>query len=296
MTEPTAQAGELLWEEGRARLHIRSRLMGESLQDKALIRSTYTDREVPVLPDAHLVQIGGASIMDRGRAALAPLVEEIVTARRRHPIVLCVGGGVRERHTYALGVDLGLPTGALASLAWMICEQNAVMLFHLLARHRAIQVPYLHYEMLPVYLQEGSIPIVTGMPNYFLWEHLPKRGRIPIHRPDTGTFLLAEVLATRSCLYVKDVDGLYARDPKTDPRAEFIPRISVAELLAMDLPDLPIERAVLEILQIARNRTDIRIVNGLRPGMLSRALDGDDVGTLIAQARADPSLHPKGDA
>lgn len=257
--------------------------MMESLQDKELIRSTYTDQEVQILPDSHLVHLGGTSIMDRGRAALEPLLEEIVAARKRHPLILSVGGGVRERHTYALGVDLGLPTGALATLGWMVCEQNAVMLYHLLARQRAIQVPYLHFEMLPVYLREGSIPIVMSMPNYFMWEHPPRRGRIPMHRPDTGSFLLAEVLTTRSCIYVKDVDGLYTADPKTDSNAELIPRIGVEELLRKNLDDLPIERAVLEILQVARNRKEIRIVNGLKPGMLTRALDGQDVGTLIHQ-------------
>ena len=283
MAETTNNASELFWEDGRSRLHIRSRFMMESLQDKELIRSTYTDQEVQILPDTHLVHLGGASIMDRGRAALEPLLEEIVAARKRHQIVLSVGGGVRERHTYALGVDLGLPTGALATLGWMVCEQNAVMLYHLLARQRAIQVPYLHFEMLPVYLREGSIPIVMSMPNYFMWEHPPRRGRIPMHRPDTGSFLLAEVLTTRSCIYVKDVDGLYTADPKTASNAELIPRIGVEELLRKNLEDLPIERAVLEILQVARNRKEIRIVNGLKPGMLTRALDGENVGTLIHQ-------------
>ena len=283
MTNPTDDRPDLFWDEGHARLHIRSRFMRESLQDKALIRSTYTDKEVRVIPEAHLVHLGGVSIMDRGRAALEPLVDEIVAARKHHQVILSVGGGARERHTYALGIDLGLPTGGLASVAWMICEQNAVMLFHLLAKHRAIQVPYLHYEMLPVYLREGSIPIVMTMPNYFMWEHLPQRGRIPLHRPDTGTFLLAEVLGARSCIYVKDVDGLCADDPKTHPDAEFIPRIGVKDLLRRNLPDLPIERSVLEILETARNRRDIQIVNGLKPGMLTRALEGEEVGTLIHQ-------------
>lgn len=283
MPETPARASELFWEEGRARLHIESRFTAESLQDKALISSTYTDREVQIIPDAHLIQLGGASIMDRGRAALGPLVEEIVAARPRHEMIFSVGGGARERHTYALGVDLGLPTGALASVAWMVCEQNAVMLFHLLARYRAIQVPYLHYEMLPVYLREGSIPIIMSMPNYFMWEHLPPIGRIPIHRPDTGTFLLSEVLTTRSCILVKDVDGLYTDDPKKNPRAELIPRIGVRELLRMDLPDLPVERAALEILALARNQRSIRIVNGLRPGALTRVLEGEEEGTLIYQ-------------
>jgi molybdenum storage protein len=180
-------------------------------------------------------------------------------------------------------VDLGLPTGALASVAWMVCEQNAVMLFHLLARHRGIQVPYLHYEMLPVYLREGSIPVIMSMPNYFMWEHLPAVGRIPLHRPDTGTFLLSEVLTTRSCILLKDVDGLYTDDPKKNPRAELIPRIGVQELLRRDLPDLPVERSALEVLALARNQRSIRIVNGLRPGALTRALEGHEEGTLIYQ-------------
>lgn len=283
MVESSKHTSELFWEDGRSRLHIRSRFMMESLQDKALIQSTYTDKEVQILPDTHLVHLGGASIIDRGRAALEPLLEEIVAARKRQQIVLSVGGGARERHTYALGIDLGLPTGGLATLGWMICEQNAVMLYHLLARHRAIQVPYLHFEMLPVYLREGSLPIVMSMPNYFLWEHPSRRGRVPMHRPDTGAMLLAEVLTTRSCIYVKDVDGLYAEDPKKNPSAEFISRIKVAELAERNLNDLPIERAVLEVLQVARNRKEIQIVNGLKPGALTRALDGETVGTVIHQ-------------
>jgi molybdenum storage protein len=36
-------------------------------------------------------------------------------------------------------------------------------------------------------------------------------------------------------------------------------------------------------LHLARNRKDIRLVNGLIPGNLTRALDGEDVGTLIYQ-------------
>ncbi|MFQ5415847.1 MAG: uridine kinase [Myxococcota bacterium] len=282
MTNPHPEGPELYWETD-GRLQIRSRFTGESLQDRELIRETYIEREVQVIPNAHLIHLGGASIMDRGREALVPLIGEIVTARREQELVLGVGGGARERHTYALGVDLGLPTGALAAVGWMVCEQNAVMLFHLMAEHRAIEVPYLHYEMLPVYLREGSIPILMSMPTYSLWEETPEQGRIPIHRPDTGAMLLAEVLTTRTCIYVKDVDGLYTENPKKNPRAEFIPNIAVDELLRMNLPDLPIERGVLEILKHARNRREIRIVNGLEPGALTQALEGRDVGTLIHQ-------------
>jgi len=273
--------GELIWEGHRERLHIRCRFTAESLQDKAVIASTYTTDEVKVLPDAAMVHLGGLSIMDRGARALNQLVPEIVECRKRHRFVLSVGGGARERHTYAIGIDLELPTGALADIAWMACEQNAIMLFNLLARHKGIEVPYLHYEMLPAYLREGSIPIVMSMPRYFFWEHPPAKGRIPPHRPDTGAYLMAEVWSMRECIYLKDVDGVYTDNPRRSPAARLIPEIGVQELLEMKLPDLPIEREVLEALAVARNRTSIRIVNGLVPGNLAKALDGEKVGTLI---------------
>jgi molybdenum storage protein len=49
----------------------------------------------------------------------------------------------------------------------------------------------------------------------------------------------------------------------------------------MHLPTLPIEQAALDLLGRARLVTSVRIVNGLVPGNLTRALAGEPVGTLI---------------
>ena len=87
-------------------------------------------------------------------------------------------------------------------------------------------------------------------------------------------------------IYVKDEDGLYTADPKKDPNATHIPRISVQELLARDLNDLVVERAVLELMLNARNIKEIQFVNGLKPGQLTAALDGEPVGTIIFNADA----------
>jgi molybdenum storage protein len=82
-------------------------------------------------------------------------------------------------------------------------------------------------------------------------------------------------------IFVKDEDGLYTADPKKDKHARFIPKITVAELAAMDLQDVVVERAVLELMANARHRRSIRVINGLVPGNLTRALEGEDVGSLI---------------
>jgi molybdenum storage protein len=82
-------------------------------------------------------------------------------------------------------------------------------------------------------------------------------------------------------IYVKDEEGLYTADPKKDRHARFIKTISVAELKALDLQDVVVERPVLDMMEHAKNRRSIRVINGLTQGNLTRALAGEDVGTLI---------------
>jgi molybdenum storage protein len=49
----------------------------------------------------------------------------------------------------------------------------------------------------------------------------------------------------------------------------------------MQLPTLPIEPVVLQLLMNAKLARSVRIVNGLIPGNLSRALAGENVGTVV---------------
>ena len=84
--------------------------------------------------------------------------------------------------------------------------------------------------------------------------------------------------------FVKDEDGLYTANPKTDDSATFIPEITVDELLAMDLPDLVVERPLLELMRNARHAKTIQVINGLTPGNIAKALAGEHVGTIITAA------------
>ncbi|HBK54459.1 MAG TPA: uridine kinase, partial [Syntrophomonas wolfei] len=60
-----------------------------------------------------------------------------------------------------------------------------------------------------------------------------------------------------------------------------IPRIGAQELLNKDLEDLVVERAVLEMLVRSQSVKEIQIINGLKEGNLSRALNGEHIGTII---------------
>jgi molybdenum storage protein len=49
----------------------------------------------------------------------------------------------------------------------------------------------------------------------------------------------------------------------------------------MDLQDVIVERAVLDLMQNAKTRRSIQFINGLEKGNLTRALNGEEVGTVI---------------
>src|SRR3954470_10409165 len=260
------------------------RLVTESLSDLTLQRATEYTSDFAILPWANVVKIGGQSIMDRGRSAVMPLIEEIVANLPRHKMILGTGAGTRARHIYSLAIDLGMPVGVLTVLGTAVAWQNAQMLQYLLAKHGIAFLEPEGFAVLPHYLMERGAVICQGMPPYKLWEENPVVGSIPPQRTDTGCFLIAEVFGARRMIYVKDEDGLYTADPKKDRSARHIPRISVQELLARDLNDLVVERAVLDLMLTARHIREIQFVNGLKPGQLRAALAGEAVGTIIYNA------------
>lgn len=263
------------------RLHIQTPLMAESLMDKDLLARADSEQVFRLLPDLSIIKLGGQSIIDRGAKVILPLMDEIVAARAAHPMLVMTGGGTRSRHAYAIAIDLGMPTGVLAKLGSSISEQNALMISLLLAPHGGIKIAHDDLVKLPAYLALGSIPVMHAMPPYSLWEEPPDLGRIPPHRTDSGAFLTAEVLGAKRCILVKDEPGLYTADPKKDPHAEFIPEIEVHALLALDLADLAVERAMLRALSNARSVKEVLLVNGRNPGALTRALQGENPGTRI---------------
>ena len=82
-------------------------------------------------------------------------------------------------------------------------------------------------------------------------------------------------------IFVKDERGLFTADPKKDRDAKFIPKITIGELEQLDLQDVVVERSVLELMQNATHQRSIQVINGLERGNLTRALNGEHVGTII---------------
>jgi molybdenum storage protein len=120
-----------------------------------------------------------------------------------------------------------------------------------------------------------------GMPPYDYFAIKPEKGRIPIHRTDVGLVILGDLIGARRILFVKDEDGLYTEDPKKNPDAEFIPDITVVELMEKDQDDLVIERPCLEIIKNSEVIEQVQVINGMKEGNITKALAGEHVGTII---------------
>jgi molybdenum storage protein len=267
--------------------HIVSRLMRESLVDKRAIAAT-EGAVRPILPQLNVIQVGGLSIMDRGSGAVMPLLDEVIVNQAQHTQVIGVGPGVRARHILSVGLDLGLPTGALATLSAKSAAQNAYMVSCLLASHGFVylEAPFI-VQLLPAMLAAARGAVFNGVPPYDLWEHPPALGKIPPHGSDAGSYLVGEVFGARSVILLKDVDGIYTADPKRNSSARFLPEVSAAELLTSMPETLPIEPILLELLTRAKSVKSVRLANGLVPGNLTRALAGRPVGTLIRACCTD---------
>ncbi len=271
----------LVREKDGKRLHVKSKLMGESLVSQTFLESLTIVPQKKLFPDVCLLKIGGQSICDRGANVLPGLIEEIADNRGTYKMLITTGGGTRSRHIYTIGLELGMPTGVIAKFGSTISEQNALMVAILLSHWGGIQIDHHDLAKLPTYFAENIIPVMHGMPPYDYYAIRQSTGRIPLHRTDVGTVLLADLIGPQQIIFVKDEQGLYTDDPKKNPDAEFIAKIGAKDLMERNFDDLILERPCLEIIQNSEVIEQVQIINGLEPGNLTRALAGEHVGTII---------------
>jgi len=261
--------------------HVASPLARQTLLDTGLTRPVAGGRPIRLLPWLQVVKIGGRSIMDRGRDAILPLVDELRTLLPEHRLLILSGAGLRARHVYGVGLDLGLPVGSLAPLAASEAGQNGHMLAALLA---AEGVSYIEHptmaSQLAIHLSAARAVVGSAFPPYH--HHEFPSSRIPIHRADVGAFLIADALGAAGLTIVEDVDGIYDADPNDSggKRAQLIRETSAADL-AKQQGTLPVDRALLDIMATARHLARVQLINGLVAGRLTAALRGEHVGTII---------------
>lgn len=256
-------------------------LKQKHLTDEDLLKAAEKAENYRILPDATVIKVGGQSFIDRGRAAVYPLIDEIVAARKQHKMLIGTGAGTRARHIYSIAAGLNLPAGVLSQLGATVANENASMLGQLLTKYGIPYVSEAGDSAVALYLEQVNAVVFSGMPPYGLWIRPATDTVIPPYRTDAGCFLVAEQFGCKAMIFVKDENGLYTGNPKTSKNVTFIPKISVNEMKAKGLQDSILEFPVLDLLKNARYVRQVQVINGLVPGNLTRALAGEHVGTII---------------
>ena len=252
--------------------------MRESLVDRKVVARTDSEREFEIMPERRARRHRRA--VDLRPRQGGPAARSSTSSRpcaAKHKLMLGVGGGTRVRHTVSIALDLGVPTGGVAQLVGAMEEANAVFLNALLAKHRSIVMQREHFWELPLYIENGMLPIVISIPPYHFWEPPPEDGPLPAHGSDFGLFILAEVLGMSRVIFVKDEDGLYTQRPEEARRREAHQAHDARRAARGHARGAhPRPAALLGVAAPRATSKRVQIVNGLKRGELTRALAGED--------------------
>ena len=101
----------------------------------------------------------------------------------------------------------------------------------------------------------------------------------PFFTTDTAAALRAVEVHAETILMAKNgVEGVYSADPRTDPSAQFIERISHMDALQRGLKVMDATALTL----CMENRLPLHVFNMDTPGNIDRIVSGEPVGTVIA--------------
>ncbi len=149
---------------------------------------------------------------------------------------------------------------------------------------RGRKLQRMDHEVVRGLVENGIVPVLYGVPAY------DEEQVCSILSGDVIAPYLALKLGARMMVHGTNVNGVYTADPRKDPGAEHIPVIEpgnwdeVRKALGFSADtDVTggMKGKVEEAYQLARKGIMSRIVDITVPGNLRRALEGEDIGTLI---------------
>ena len=211
--------------------HVASPLARQTLLDRDLTRPVAGGRPIRLLPWVQVVKIGGRSIMDRGQEAILPLVDELRTLLPEHRLLILTGPASAPATSTVLVSTSAYRSGRLLRSPRARPARTAISLRALLAPEGVSYVEHPTIaNQLAIHLSAARAVVGSAFPPYH--HHEFPNSRIPLHRADTGAFLLADALGAAGLTIVEDVDGVYTSDPKGagGKQAKLLRETSAAEL------------------------------------------------------------------
>jgi len=229
------------------------------------------------VPHVAVVKISGKHVNPEKPVLVARYAEVL---RRLHGegyrLAVVVGGGRVARDYIAAAGVVGVNRGLRDALGIEAARLNARLLAY--ALH----------------------PLAYPEPPRSLWEALEAAatGRIVVaggFQPGQSTAgvaaVLAEAMGADILVLATTVAGVYTGDPRREPGARLLERLSYGELRRVLRQSVePGHYELLDPLALAiveRSRIPVRVVDGSDPGNVARAVHGEEVGSLVSAGGED---------
>ncbi|OGT51834.1 MAG: UMP kinase [Gammaproteobacteria bacterium RIFCSPHIGHO2_12_FULL_42_13] len=228
-----------------------------------------------------LLKMSGEALMGGGEIAISPAVLNRL-AKEVHEvhklgvqIAIVIGGGNFCRGVALSEVGISRITGDHMGMVATI--MNALALRDAFER-----------SDIPVRIL--SAVAVGGMVDLFhsrkAMHHL-EQGRVlifsagtgnPLFTTDSAASLRGIEINADVVLKATNVDGIYSEDPKKNPNAKLLPRITYKEALEKEFAVMDLSA----FCQCRDYKMPIRVFNIQKPGMFLKVVMGEDIGTLVS--------------
>lgn len=228
-----------------------------------------------------LIKLSGESLSDAGHLSLSPTkvheqAKELVSLLKTtgYQIALVVGGGNLWRGARGAGKEL--ERVASDQIGMMATVMNAIAIKSALASHG---VECLH-------LCAFEIPGVAPLFEPNLAIEAFARGQmvifsagtgLPFFSTDTASALRAAQIGAVEILKATQVDGIYDKDPKIDPNAQKLPRLSYKEVMDRKLEVM--DSMAFEI--CSKSQIAIRVFKN-EAGCFLKACQDSDFGSIVS--------------
>ncbi len=205
-------------------------------------------------------------------AFLREMSDLLVEVTRTYDLLVVVGGGRTARRYIEACRELGADENYLDMVGIDATRLNARLLISALREKVHMDVPSTVDDALRASLEH---PIVV------------MGGTHPGHTTDTVSAMLAERSRARELLILTNVDGVYTTDPRKDPDAERLPRITTSQLVDIVSEGQYKAGSTAVVDPVAAgiiHRAGIltKVMDGRDLDQVSAALAGDDfVGTIV---------------
>jgi aspartokinase-like uncharacterized kinase len=220
--------------------------------------------------NASVIKVGGSLLSHPKK--LRVLCRELSGVSKKHKLIVVPGGGEFADVVRVLDKRFSLSNSTSHMMAVLAMDQYGLMLSNLIPNSHAIN----KIEEVNCFLDKEKVPIFLPS-NLFLSED-PLENSWDV-TSDSIAVYLAHRMQVHKVLLVTDVDGVFTDDPKTNPDATLIKKLSVNELLSMDKRtglDKPLPKL------LSKFTVDCFVINGLYPDRVEKVLNGQrEVYTLI---------------